>query len=92
MKTENMDKRIADRRGKVEYDKRLEAMDNARRTWRNEVIQAMAARVAMAGIKPDEELELLALEFEHVAMVRSTLTWELGIDPDEPAGEPDDDA
>jgi hypothetical protein len=75
-------KRLADRQGKAAYNKRLDAMEVAWRKWRNEVIEAMAARVKAAGTAHDEELELLVMEMDHVAMVRHALRCELGIDPD----------
>ena len=74
--------KLAVRQGKAEYDKRQEAMDAAWRHWRNAVIEAMAARVKAVGSKHDEELELLLMEMEHVAIVRHALQCELGIDPD----------
>lgn len=77
-----MDAPMVNRRGKVEYDRRQEAMEKAWMRWRAEVIEAAAARVKEIGNESrDDELELLLMELDHVAMVRHALSCELGIDP-----------
>jgi hypothetical protein len=74
--------KLAERRGKAEYDKRQDAMKAAWRHWRNLVIEAMAARVKAAPDKDDEELELLIMELRHTELVAHALQSELGIDAD----------
>jgi hypothetical protein len=78
----DMTAKLAERQGKAAYDKRQEAMELAWRKWRNEIIEAMAARVKAIGASHDDELELLVMEIDHTNVVRHALHCELGIDPD----------
>ena len=83
----HMGKRLSERRGKADYDARQDAMMIAWRKWRNEVVEAMAARARAAGTTHDDEFELLSMELDHVNIVRHALRCELGIDPEPIDGE-----